>query len=43
LTTYFVATTMFYEFMLTIKWEVDVFYFQNTERDRQLLFRACLI
>lgn len=34
LTTYYVAVTMFYEFMMTIKWEVDAFYFQNTERDR---------
>ena len=42
-TTYYVAITMFYDFLLTVKWEVDAFYFSNTARDRQILFRCLLI
>lgn len=41
--TYFIAVTMCYEFLLTIKWQVDAFYYSSTPRDRQLLFRALLI
>jgi palmitoyltransferase len=43
LTTYYVAITMCYEFLLTVKWELDAFYFSKTARDRELLFRSLFI
>jgi palmitoyltransferase ZDHHC2/15/20 len=43
LTTYYVAVTMFYEFLMTVKWEIDAFYYTNTPHDRQLLIRALMI
>ena len=43
LTTYYVAATMAYEFLLTVKWEIDAFYYSSTERDRQHLVRSLLI
>ena len=43
LTTYYVAATMAYEFILTVKWEIDAFYYSSTDRDRQHLVRSLLI
>jgi hypothetical protein len=34
---------MFYEFLMTIKWDVDAFYFGNTEKDRDIFLRNLLI
>ena len=34
ITTYFIGITMFYDFTLTIKWELDAYYFSKTARDQ---------
>jgi hypothetical protein len=31
--TYYIAITMFYDFIMSIKWELDAYYFSKTERD----------
>lgn len=41
--TYYVAATMFYDFIMSIKWELDAYYFTKTERDQRILFNNLLI
>jgi palmitoyltransferase len=43
ITTYLLAISMFYDFVMTIKWEIDAFYFSNTPRDQQILFHNLII
>jgi hypothetical protein len=43
LTTYYLVISMFYEFAMTIKWEIDAFYLSKAVKDQQLLFRSLLI
>jgi hypothetical protein len=33
LTTYYVLITLFYEFMMTTKWQIDTFYYSRSEAD----------
>lgn len=43
-TTYYVAITMSYDFYISIKWELDSYYFTQTSvRDQNLLFKSSLI
>jgi palmitoyltransferase len=42
-TTYYIAISMFYDFAMTIKWEIDAFYLSKTAKDQQLLFRSLLV
>ena len=41
--TYFIGITMFYDFTLTIKWELDAYYFSKTAKDQQILFKNLVI
>ncbi len=43
LTTYFVFFTMAYDFVQTIKWELDAFYFSSADRDQSMLIKYTLI
>ncbi len=43
LTTYFVVATMGYEFVMTLKWELDVFYYGRALQDETRLIRSLLI
>lgn len=41
--TYYVGISMMYDFIISIKWEVDAYYFSKTEKDQQILFKNLLI
>ena len=41
--TYYVGLTMMYDFIMSVKWEIDAFYFSNTPRDQNLLVKHLLI
>ena len=41
--TYYIAVTMFYDFVMSIKWELDAYYFSKSERDQKVLFNNLLI
>lgn len=42
-TTYFVFFSMAYDFFMTIKWEIDAYYFSTTAHDQALLFKYTVI
>lgn len=43
LTTYFIAVTLFYDFAMSVKWEIDAYYFSKTSKDQQVLFKNLLV
>lgn len=42
-TTYFVFFSMLYDFILSIKWEIDTYYYTASTHDRNLLIRSTTI
>jgi len=42
-TTYYVAFTLMYDFIMSVKWEIDAYYFSKTSKDQQVLFKNLLI
>ena len=43
LSTYFIVVTMGYDFFLTLKWELDVFYYAREQQNQTKLVRTLLI
>jgi palmitoyltransferase ZDHHC2/15/20 len=43
ITTYYVIITLGYDFMLSIKWEMDTYYFNKGVKDQELLFKNFVI
>ena len=43
LTTYYVALSMVYDFILAVKWEVDVFYYLTAKNDRTTFVNSLMI
>jgi len=43
LTTYYVLISMSYDFLLTIKWEIDTYYFVLNEHNSDTLMTSLLI
>jgi palmitoyltransferase len=43
LTTYFVAITMFYDFAMSVKWGLDVYYWKAAPENQQLLIKNLFI
>jgi len=41
--TYFIAATLGYEFLMSIKWEMDAYYLNKSPKDQELLFKHLLI
>ena len=41
--TYFVFFSLLYDFMQSIKWEVDTYYFTKSARDYEELVRSTMI
>jgi palmitoyltransferase len=33
ISTYYIGITMMYDFIMSIKWEIDAYYFSNTSKD----------
>ena len=43
ITTYFIIVSMSYDFFLTIKWEVDVYYYTSSTYNQTQLFKSTMI
>ena len=43
ISTYFVFFTMGYDFVMSIKWEIDTYYYSYTAHERTLLIRSTII
>lgn len=43
MTTYFVVGTLFYDFYLAFRWELDTFYYRQKSYDEKVLMRNLLI
>lgn len=43
ISTYYIGLTLMYDFILSVKWEIDAYYFSRTSKDQQVLFKNMLI
>jgi palmitoyltransferase len=43
LTTYFIFLSTVYDFIMTIKWEVDTYYYSKSDHDQTILMKNMLI
>jgi palmitoyltransferase len=43
ITTYFIFFSTVYDFVLTIKWEIDTYYYSKSTHDQNLLMKTMLI
>lgn len=41
--TYYVGLTMMYDFVMSIKWEIDAYYFSNSTKDQKILIKNLII
>ena len=41
--TYYVGLTMMYDFIYSVKWEIDAYYFSNIARDQKVLLKNLMI
>ena len=41
--TYYVGFSLMYDFIVSVKWEIDAYYFSKTKRDQQILFKHLLV
>lgn len=43
ITTYYIFFSMVYDFVLTIKWEIDTYYYSKSQHDQTILLKNMLI
>lgn len=43
ISTYYVFFSMGYDFVMTVKWEIDTYYYSHTAHDRSMLIRSTII